>query len=119
MGTPSTDLTRARGIGRPSLYAAFGDKEQLFRTALERYFAGPSSYARESLGAPTARAVVEQILYGVSNMLTGPSSPATCKWVHCALSSVDGHLRTEFAEQRSASHTLLRDRLGKAVDAGG
>ena len=118
LGTSLTDLTRAMRISRPSLYAAFGDKEQLFRRALERYFAGPSSYAHDSLGAPTARAVVEQILYGVINMLTGPGSPATCMWVHCALSSGDGHLRAEFAEQRSESHTLLRKRFEKAVEEG-
>jgi len=118
LGTSLTDLTRAMRISRPSLYAAFGDKEQLFHKALERYYAGPSSYAHESLGAPTARAVVEKILYGVINMLTGPGSPATCMWVHCALSSGDGRLQAEFAEQRSESHTLLRKRFDKAVDAG-
>ena len=59
-----TDLTRAMRVSRPSLYAAFGNKEELFRRALERYFEGPSSYAHESLRAPTARAVVKNILYG-------------------------------------------------------
>ena len=115
LGASLTDLTRAMRISRPSLYAAFGDKEQLFRKALERYFAGPSSYALESLGAPTARAVVEKILYGVINMLTGPGSPATCMWVHCALSSGDGRLRAEFAAQRAEGHALLRGRFDKAV----
>jgi len=113
-----TDLTRAMRISRPSLYAAFGDKEQLFRNALERYFEGPSSYARESLRAPTARAVVEKILYGVINMLTGPGSPATCMWVRCALSSGDGRLRAEFAAQRAEGHALLRRRLDRAVEEG-
>ncbi|WP_127536062.1 TetR/AcrR family transcriptional regulator [Paenibacillus illinoisensis] len=32
-----TDLTSAMGIQRPSLYAAFGDKKELFETALRRY----------------------------------------------------------------------------------
>jgi AcrR family transcriptional regulator len=118
LGASVTDLTRAMRIGRPSLYAAFGDKEHLFREALERYFEGPSAYARESLGAPTARAVVEEILYGAINMLTGPSSPATCMWVRCALSSGDGALRAEFAAQRAEGHALLRKRFDDAVAAG-
>jgi AcrR family transcriptional regulator len=117
-GTSLTDLTRATRLNRPSLYAAFGDKEQLFRKALERYFAGPSSYARESLGAPTARAVAEKLLYGAINMLTGPGSPATCMWVHCALSSGEGRLRAEFAAQRAEGHSLLRKRFDRAVEAG-
>jgi AcrR family transcriptional regulator len=118
LGASLTDLTRAMRVSRPSLYAAFGDKEQLFRRALERYFEGPSSYAHESLRAPTARAVVEKILYGVINMLTGPGSPATCMWVRCALSSGDGRLRGEFAAQRAEGHVLLRKRFDSAVAAG-
>ncbi len=118
LGASLTDLTRATRISRPSLYATFGDKEQLFRKALELYFVGPSSYARDSLGALTARAVAERMLYGAINMLTGPGSPATCMWVHCALSSGEGRLRSEFAAQRAEGHALLRKRFDKAVKAG-
>jgi AcrR family transcriptional regulator len=118
LGASMTDLTRAMRIGRPSLYAAFGDKEQLFHRALERYFAGPSSYAHQSLDAPTARAVVEKLLYGAINMLTGPGAPATCMWVRCALSSGDGHMRREFAAQRAEGHALLQKRFDRAVERG-
>src|ERR1700720_2208605 len=117
LGASLSDLPRAMRVSRPSLYAAFGDKEQLFRRALERYFEGPASYAHESLRAPTARAVVEKILYGAIDMLTGPGSPATCMWVRCALSSGDGRLRAEFAAQRTEGHVLLRQRFDSAVAA--
>jgi AcrR family transcriptional regulator len=40
-GASLSDLTRAMRINRPSLYAAFGNKEQLFRKALDRYVDGP------------------------------------------------------------------------------
>ena len=36
-GTSYADLTEATGLERPSLYAAFGNKEALFRRALARY----------------------------------------------------------------------------------
>src|SRR2546426_9663255 len=85
-GTSLSDLTEAMGINRPSLYAAFGNKEELFRKVLALYFKGPSAYAHESLQRPTARAVVEHLLHGAINMLTGPKSPSTCMWVNCALS---------------------------------
>ncbi|MFE6073615.1 TetR/AcrR family transcriptional regulator [Paenibacillus sp. NPDC057886] len=35
--TSLSDLTAAMGIQRPSLYAAFGDKKELFETVLRRY----------------------------------------------------------------------------------
>src|SRR6266581_2925254 len=94
-GTSLSDLTKAMRINRPSLYAAFGNKETLFRKVLDLYFKGPSAYAHQSLQQPTARAVVEHLLYGAINMLTGPKSPSTCLWVHCALSSGDDRLARE------------------------
>ncbi|HEY1534783.1 MAG TPA: TetR/AcrR family transcriptional regulator, partial [Polyangiaceae bacterium] len=53
-GTSLTDLTGAMGINRPSLYAAFGNKEALFRKALERYLSGPAGAVREAFLEPTA-----------------------------------------------------------------
>jgi AcrR family transcriptional regulator len=55
-GASISDLTDAMGISRPSLYAAYGNKEELFRKALERYGEGLSSYERDALARPTARA---------------------------------------------------------------
>ena len=40
-GASMTDLTEAMGITTPSLSAAFGNKEDLFRKALDRYVDGP------------------------------------------------------------------------------
>jgi AcrR family transcriptional regulator len=49
-------------INRPSLYAAFGNKEQLFRKVLDRYGQGPAAHTCHALEAPTARAVALRIL---------------------------------------------------------
>src|SRR5689334_12962468 len=54
-GTSLPDLTKAMGINRPSLYAAFGNKEELFRRAVERYVEGPASHIVRALEASTAR----------------------------------------------------------------
>src|SRR6476619_6622848 len=63
-GAALSDLTRAMRINRPSLYAAFGTKEQLFRKVLDRYASGPLAYFGTALEEPKARDVVEQILFG-------------------------------------------------------
>ncbi|MEK4435553.1 TetR/AcrR family transcriptional regulator [Paenibacillus sp. FSL K6-2862] len=47
--TSLTDLTSAMGIQRPSLYAAFGDKKELFETALRRYTTLHAAQIRSSL----------------------------------------------------------------------
>lgn len=43
------DLTTAMGIQRPSLYAAFGDKNELFESTLRRYNAWHAAYIRSLL----------------------------------------------------------------------
>src|SRR5260370_41860135 len=48
LGTSLSDLTDAIGVNRPSLYAAFGNKESLFHKARDHYAEGPSSYLSET-----------------------------------------------------------------------
>jgi AcrR family transcriptional regulator len=55
-GTSLSELTTAMGINAPSLYAAFGSKEDLFREAVELYEATEGAQALGALDAPTARA---------------------------------------------------------------
>ena len=77
-GASLSDLTKAVGVNRPSLYAAFGDKEALFRKALDRYLKGPAAYTQEALREPTARAVVERLLLRCGRF---EHSPAQSRWV--------------------------------------
>src|SRR5580700_8501585 len=75
-GAALSDLTRAMRINRPSLYAAFGNKEQLFRKVLDRYMNGPLAYFQKALAARKARDVIEQIFFGAANMPSDPRTPA-------------------------------------------
>ncbi|HWZ52693.1 MAG TPA: TetR/AcrR family transcriptional regulator [Granulicella sp.] len=77
-GTSLTDLTEAMGINRPSLYAAFGDKEALFLKAIEQYTNGPASYLRQALAEPTAYRVIEALLRGSVKLLGDPHNPRGC-----------------------------------------
>jgi AcrR family transcriptional regulator len=119
-GASLDDLTGAMGINRPSLYAAFGDKEALFRKALDRYEDGPSSFVREALKEPTARGVVERLLYGAARMHTDPKTPPGCLMVHGALASGVGAdtIRRELNSRRAADEAGLRRRLVRAKAEG-
>jgi AcrR family transcriptional regulator len=74
-GATLPDLTKAMGINRPSLYAAFGSKEELLRKALDRYVEGPAAFVREALNEPTARAVAERLLGGTIELVTDRRNP--------------------------------------------
>src|ERR1700745_3548941 len=80
-GAALSDLTRAMRINRPSLYAAFGNKEQLFRKVLDRYMNGPLAFFQKALAARKARDVVEQIFLGTARMAEDPSIPTGCLMV--------------------------------------
>lgn len=119
-GASLADLTRAMGINRPSLYAAFGDKQSLFRKVLDRYAEGPAAYVREALKEPTARAVVERLLSGAVEVQTGPLNPQGCLTVHGALAGGKGGdaIRQELNSRRAAGEAAIRKRLERAKSEG-
>src|SRR5271169_502987 len=84
-GATLTDLTEAMGINRSSMYAAFGDKESLFKLVVARYREGPMTYIREALERPTLQAVIEAILYGTVEFLSTPCNPRGCLSIQGAL----------------------------------
>jgi AcrR family transcriptional regulator len=119
-GTSLSDLTEAMGINRPSLYAAFGNKEELFRKALARYLDGPASFHREALQQPKAKAAVERLLYGMVEALTNPCHPSGCLAVQGALSCGDAaqSIRDELVRRRAEAEAELRQRLERAKTEG-
>src|SRR5258708_966795 len=103
-GASLSNLTRAMGINRPSLYAAFGNKEQLFRKVLDRYMDGQAAYFGKALAARKARDVIEQIFLGAANMASDPRTPAGCLVVQGALACGEAarSVRKEIAARRGA-----------------
>jgi AcrR family transcriptional regulator len=108
------------GINRPSLYAAFGNKEQLFRKALDRYQTGPMSFFAEALHKPTARAVAEAIFSGFVKMQHDQDKARGCLVVSGALAAGQEaeNVRRELAQLRQGVVTALRDRFKQAVRDG-
>ncbi|MDT0321601.1 TetR/AcrR family transcriptional regulator [Streptomyces millisiae] len=119
-GASLTDLTRAMGITRTSMYAAFGNKEELFRKALERYTEGPASYGARALREPTARQVATAFLNGSVRASTRPGCPSGCLGVQGSLAAGDPGraARDELAAWRNAHTAHLRDRFRRAADEG-
>lgn len=119
-GTSLNDLTDAMGITRTSMYAAFGNKEDLFLKALERYTDGPASYAIRAVQEPTARAVATAFLTGSVNATTRPGDPAGCLGVQAGLAVGPASRRPHDAlvEWRNAAAALLRERFQRALDDG-
>jgi AcrR family transcriptional regulator len=114
------DLTAAMGITKTSMYAAFGNKEQLFRKAVQRYAAGPAAYADRALEEPTARAVVEALLRGAAHTSTSPETFAGCLTVQGALaSSAESRPAHDVLVQwRNEAGVRLEERFRRAVDEG-
>src|SRR5258707_181593 len=119
-GATLPELTRAMGINRPSLYAAFGNKEQLFRKALDRYQTGPMSFLTEALRKPTARAVVEAIFSGFVRMQRDRDQARGCLIVSGALASGEEAetIRRTLAQLRQSIVATLRERFERAVHDG-
>ena len=115
-GASLSDLTKAMGINRPSLYAAFGDKESLFRKVLDRYDNGPAAYVREALKQPTARAAVEKLMEGAADLATASGNPRGCLFVQSALACGDGAeaVRNDLILRRDAGEKAVRLRLKHA-----
>jgi AcrR family transcriptional regulator len=119
-GASLPDLTKAMGINRPSLYAAFGNKESLFKKTIDRYLEGPAGYVRAALEQPTARRVAEHALRGTIELVTDSRNPRGCFIVQAALACGDTAdcIRRELAKRRDALVTALRKRFERAVAEG-
>jgi AcrR family transcriptional regulator len=119
-GATLPELTKAMGINRPSLYAAFGNKEQLFRKALDRYQTGPMSFLTEALGEPTARSATEAIFSGFIDLQRNREKARGCLIVSGALASGEAAetVRQELARLRQSIVAVFRKRFESAVENG-
>jgi AcrR family transcriptional regulator len=119
-GTSLTDLTAAMGINRPSLYATYGDKESLFRLAIERYVEVVACHVQRALEQPTARAVIEQLWRGSIDLARNSENPRGCFLVQGALACSEAaqSVQQALAKQRKRGEQQLRLRFEQAVAEG-
>ena len=115
-GTSYADLVEAAGVERPALYAAFGNKEALFRKALARYDAQYLGHVPEALEMPTALAVASHFLHGAVDLNTRFPDRTGCLGINGVLAGADDAepLRQMLIEFRAAGQERLRERLERA-----
>ena len=119
-GASLTDLTDAMGITRPSLYAAFGNKEALFRKALDLYEREKLAYVGEALKEPTSRAVAERLLRGALEMQTSDCEPRGCMRVIGSVTCGPEaeSIRADLMNRRQSSQRAICERLERAKAEG-
>lgn len=85
-GTSLSDLTETLGINKPSLYAAFGNKEQLFNAALDHYVHTYGSLPLKKMREPanlSFRQRLENYFFAVIENNTHDALPEGCFVVKC------------------------------------
>src|SRR5450830_321198 len=119
-GASYTDLTQATGVERPALYSAFGNKEALFRRALERYYEHYMDFIPDALGKPTSYEVVAHILRGAVELNTRYPDRTGCLGIHGALAGSDDAepVRRALIDARASGEALLRERFERAKQDG-
>lgn len=118
--TSLTDLTEAMDINKPSLYAAFGNKEALFRKAVDLYESERAPVAMAALAEPVAKVAIERLLNVILESHTQPDNPPGCLVVQGALPSgaEDEPIARELQQRRAATQGAIRERLEQAKAAG-
>lgn len=77
--TSMSELTEAMGMSPSSIYSTWGDKEGLFRAALNRYVEGPGSYLVKALSEPgTSRQAFARLFDRAADQLTLDGRPSGC-----------------------------------------
>lgn len=119
-GASMTELTEAMGITKPSLYACFGNKEALFKKALDLYEREKLCYVSKALEAPTSREVVQRLLTGALDAHCGSIDPQGClgviSMVGCTTEAAS--IRAEVIARRASSEAALVARLERAKAEG-
>jgi AcrR family transcriptional regulator len=118
--TSLTDITEALGINRPSLYAAFGNKEELFAKALTKYMQGPISYLTEVLNEKTSYEVVKQMLLQSVDLLTGMENSKGCLVIQSSISSElqASGIQQKLVEGLANNDMRIKERFDRAIKEG-
>lgn len=120
-GTSIDDLSAVTGLGRGSLYGAFGDKHALFLRALDSYNSDALEAWRSALGGPgPALPMLERHVRDVAEGIIGDVERRGCMMAKIAaeLSAVDEGVAERIAEVVRGLHGALRGCIARAQAEG-
>ena len=119
-GASMSDLTAAMGIASPSLYAAFGSKEGLYREAIDHYVASFSGSFWGVMEAATARESVEGLLRNAARIFTDGDFPSGCMVIQTAAEAgeMSPELAASLCEIRASTTETLAARIRKGMAEG-
>ncbi|WAP69122.1 TetR/AcrR family transcriptional regulator [Jiella pelagia] len=119
-GTSLTDLISAMGITKPSLYAAFGNKEELFKKAVDRYAERRIAFLDKILDQPSSRCAIKGFLTMFTGAEAPDGTPCGCLMVQGALvCSPDGEsVKDDLLSRRMSNAKRLCERLDQWKAAG-
>lgn len=118
--TSIVDLTTAMGITPPSLYAAFGDKKQLFLEAARLYAGDPDAIKRAISDASTAQDAARDLLTNAAIAYTGEKTPKGCLLASATASgsAASAEVQHTVAEIRHVAAANLRERIERDISDG-
>ena len=121
-GTSIQDLEDAMGLGRTSIYNAFGNKREIFNRILECYRESVLSALFEAMdNAPDIREGVRRLLNGALDIHFDEDHPGGCLVVLSILESGqhDAKSADSLAQTIHGLRAGLQQRLKKAQQGGG
>lgn len=118
--TSLNDLTEAMGINKPSLYATYGNKEQLFIKTMELYDNRPNSYFYSALEKDTLIGMVEHMMMGAADQMSDTTQPHGCMLIQSAFASKEPTdlIKEAVTKKRQRMGGLVLERLERAKKAG-
>lgn len=117
LGASLSALTEAMGINKPSLYAAFGNKADLYMEALGQYCRQQLFRHAQALGGDRdIKTALRGFLRSVADMATAKEYPGGCMVVNSAVACESGLLPGDVAEATEKTITVeladvLKNRL--------
>ena len=119
-GTSLDDLSEATGMNRPSLYAAFGDKRDLYLKTLEHYREESRALARAALADDPPLRVFLKRFYDKALELYLDDGPRGCYSIGTAatVAAVDDRVRTFLADSMRSTDSFLNHQIEKAKQRG-
>jgi AcrR family transcriptional regulator len=119
-GTSLDDLVEATGMNRPSLYAAFGDKRDLYLKTLEHYRDESRALARAALADDPPLRVLLKRFYDKALELYLTDGPRGCYSIGTAatVAAVDDGVRAFLADSMRTTDGFLTHQIEKAKKRG-